>query len=134
MTELYPNIYRANPVDNFDGDTFRAEVHIWDSLKLNIALRLYGYDTPEMRSEFEKVREAAQQAKEKLETYLMESTGLTVTVQKIDKYGRPVVQARCNYDGGVIDISEEMLGFPGIAQPYYGGKKPNWLEILDGKK
>jgi len=85
-TELYN--YKAGLIRVIDGDTIDIEIDLGFEIKMRKRVRLFGVDTPELRSSNPTERKAAQLVKNVV-TDLLDWRSLYVkTVKDKDKYGR----------------------------------------------
>ena len=112
-----PYRYKAKITNIVDGDTVDAVVDLGFTVSVDIRFRLYGIDTPELRSSDESIREEAKKAKQFVIDKLFEREVL-IDTYKTDKYGRWL--AEILYEDTTIN---KMLIDEGLATPYYGGTK-----------
>jgi micrococcal nuclease len=124
--EIYGGPVPVNVLRVYDGDTFYVTVPGWPAIAgQDIAVRIYGIDTPEIRgsSPAEKVKAAA--AKLRLHNILFGTSGRAVEVQLIDlrrdKYFRLLASVRANGR----DVAKVLLK-EGHAKPYFGDTKEPW--------
>lgn len=104
---------------NYDGDTIRFDIPgVHPLLGKNIAIRLRGVDTPEIRGKCPEEREKAVVARDFVRGILAKAKRITLTNTERGKYFRIV--ARVMADG--VDVSGALLK-TGLAMPYQGGKK-----------
>ena len=80
-------IYKAKITNVVDGDTVDAMIDLGFGIFIDLRLRLYGIDTPEMNSKILEERLAAQDAKKFVATMCLNQDVLLKTYKK-DKYGR----------------------------------------------
>jgi endonuclease YncB( thermonuclease family) len=113
-TTVYPAIVGRV----IDGDTFEATVMVWPDTFVTTKVRVYGVDTPELRSRVDCERRLAEKAKSLAESLL---TGGDVTLSNVihDKYGGRHV-AVVKVDGE--DLAKKLIQ-EGLAAPYTGGTK-----------
>lgn len=102
-----------------DGDTIIVEAPwVPEPLKPEISVRLYGVDTPEMKSRDPEARVAAEKAKHFVEN-ILDSGEVRIEYLKWDKYGGRIL--------GNLFIKEESLAekliSEGLGEPYFGGAK-----------
>jgi micrococcal nuclease len=110
--------YFARVHEIIDGDTLDVSIDLGFHIQHIIRLRLYGIDTPELKSKDVSERQLANLATKKL-TDLIEGKIVTVKTHKSsDKYGRYL--AEIIHDG--VNINKLLLA-EGFAKEYYGGKK-----------
>jgi len=101
----------------YDGDTCTV-LFRWKKQNINISCRIFGIDTPELRTKNLKEKKAGYEAKEFLEGIILEKV-LRVKFGKNGKYGRPLVEIFLPNGQSISDI---MIS-NGHAKPYFGGKK-----------
>jgi micrococcal nuclease len=110
--------YFARVHEIIDGDTLDVSIDLGFHIQHIIRLRLYGIDTPELKSKDVNERQLANLAAKKL-IDLLEGKVVTVKTHKSsDKYGRYL--AEIIHDG--VNINKLLLT-EGLAKEYYGGKK-----------
>ena len=119
-------------VDIYDGDTIKVVLPFDQRSFYKFNARLYGIDTPELKSDDEKIKKLGLKAKERLAQLIgWEKEGTTVAVVWVeclewDKYGRLLINIRENPGGesfGDTLIKEK------LAYAYDGGKKKTETEI-----
>lgn len=81
--------YNAIVTHVIDGDTVELQIDLGFSVLVNCTCRLYGIDTPELKSKDKKQKELAISAKNYLNEKLIHKTVVAETfISKKDKYGR----------------------------------------------
>lgn len=80
--------YKAEVVRIIDGDSVVLRVDVGFRMTTEQSFRLYGIDTPELRSSDPDERKAARDAKEHLAAYLPVGSFVKLKTHKADKYGR----------------------------------------------
>jgi len=110
--EKYARIYKV-----YDGDTCTL-LFQWKKQNINTSCRIYGIDTPELRTKDPEEKRAGYEAKYFLEELILDKV-LLVKFGKDGKYGRPLVQIFLD-DGR--SISDVMIS-SNHAKPYFGGTK-----------
>ena len=116
-----PYVYRAEVTSIYDGDTLNAILDLGMSLKMEVACRLHGLDTPEIHGKSASEKEAAVRARDRLRELLLGKLVLIHSVAKPDKYGRLL----CEVWTDDIHINQLLLD-EGHARPYSGGTKSSW--------
>jgi len=125
-----------------DGDTVHVQIKVWPSTIIDTKLRIYGIDTPELRTKCPKEKEMALKAKEFTENML--KNGFSVGLGKDGKYaGRSIgtihipldvikpqytsqKSARAYFETGIEPSLGDALIKAGLARPYFGGKRFDW--------
>ena len=106
-------------VSVYDGDTFFVDIPGWPPIiGKRISVRVYGIDTPEMRSKDDELKRAAQECQEYGSKLLKSSKKVTLKNLRRDKYFR--LLADVEFDGK--DYARHMLDMK-YAVPYFGGTK-----------
>ena len=106
----------------YDGDTFRVNI---DSLPpivgKNIAIRLEGVDTPEIKGKCQYEKDLAIEARDFVRKKLFNAKEIKLNDLQRGKYFRVV--AKVFVDG--VSLEKELLK-KGLAYKYQGGKKSSW--------
>jgi len=102
-----------------DGDTFVIKINdTYDVFGEEIAVRIRGIDTPELKDEREEIRKIAELAKEELENLFKNAKTIELYNLGRDKNFR--LLASVKVDG--VDVAKYMIK-KGLAKEYDGGKK-----------
>ena len=102
-----------------DGDTFVINIeNVPDVFGKEIAVRIRGIDTPEIKDKREEIRNIAIKAKEELERLLTSGEKVILYNLGRDKYFRLLASVKV----GDIDVSEYLIK-KGLAKSYDGGAK-----------
>lgn len=115
---IYYHIDKATVID---GDTIELLIDMGNRTLWREHFRLYGIDTPEMKT---RTIKSAIKAKERLEQLIQTGINRIETV-KPDKYGRTLVEIYVYANGKnkeAINVSSQMIT-ECLGKPYYGGKK-----------
>jgi micrococcal nuclease len=105
-----------------DGDTIDVRAHIWPGQYVEVAVRLAGIDTPEIRGKCERERDLAQQAKDSVAQAVASGRVLLKDVT-YDKYGARAV-ATVETETGE-DVAARLIA-AGLAYRYEGRTKKGW--------
>ena len=115
-------VYRALVVDVYDGDTLTAELDLGMSIKRECSCRLFGLDTPEIRTKVAGEKEAALKARDRVRELVGGKWVTLQSMEKPDKYGRLLVKVWTE-DGLLVN---DLLIEERLAIPYDGGTKISW--------
>ena len=120
----YGTVTVSKVISVYDGDTFRADI---DSLPpivgKNIAIRLNGVDTPEIRGKCEYEKDLAVKARDFVRNKLANAKEIKLTKLQRGKYFRVVADVMI--DG--VSLERELLDNE-LAYKYTGGKKSSWCD------
>lgn len=101
-----------------DGDTVEATVDCLFDVKIDLTLRLFGIDTPELTSKVPEERNTAKLAKTRL-IHLVEGKVIKiVSYKEKEKYGRYLAELIV----AGVNINEVLVK-EGLAKAYFGGAK-----------
>jgi micrococcal nuclease len=118
----YGTVTVSKVISVYDGDTFRVNI---DSLPpivgKNIAIRVNGVDTPEIRGKCQYEKDLALEARDFVRGKLANAKEIKLTNLQRGKYFRVV--ANVVVDG--VSLELELLD-NGLAYEYSGGKKVGW--------
>ena len=108
----------------YDGDTFRADIKgLPDIIGKNIAIRILGIDTPEIKGKCEEEMIVAIKAREFARKALFNAKTITLKNLKRDKYFR--LLADVYFDD--TDLANALL-INNLAVKYSGKKKSSWCK------
>ena len=114
--------YLAEVVRVVDGDTVVFKVDLGFKMTTEQSFRLYGIDTPELRSRDPNERERAQAAKAFVQGILPVGEKVTLVTHKADKYGRWLAEVYSPH--GIKEPSvNKLLVSHGHAIEYFGGRR-----------
>jgi len=120
----YGSVTVSKVISVYDGDTFRVNI---DSLPpivgKNIAIRVNGVDTPEIRGKCQYEKNLALEARDFVRGKLANAKEIKLTNLQRGKYFRVV--ANVLVDG--VSLEQELLDNE-LAYRYDGGKKLNWCK------
>jgi micrococcal nuclease len=120
----YGTVTVSKVISVYDGDTFRVNI---DSLPpivgKNIAIRVNGVDTPEIRGKCQYEKNLALEARDFVRTKLSNAKEIKLANLQRGKYFRVV--ANVLVDG--VSLEQELLDNE-LAYRYDGGKKLNWCK------
>ena len=107
----------------YDGDTFKIDLpNIHSLFGKEIAIRLFGVDTPEMKGTSDKVKALAKEAQQLTEKALTEANIIELRNPQRGKYFRIISEVWI--DGESL---ANMLKAKGLAKDYDGqGRRPEW--------
>ena len=101
-----------------DGDTVEATVDCLFDVKIDLTLRLFGIDTPELTSKVPEERVTAKLAKLRLISLVEGKVIKIISYKEKEKYGRYL--AELIVDG--VNVNELFVN-EGLAKAYFGGTK-----------
>ena len=108
----------------YDGDTFRANIKgLPDIIGKNIAIRILGIDTPEIKGKCEEEKIVAIKARDFARKALFNAKTITLKNLKRDKYFR--LLADVYFDD--TDLADALL-VNNLAVKYSGKKKSSWCK------
>ena len=120
----YGTVTVSKVISVYDGDTFRVNI---DSLPpivgKNIAIRVNGVDTPEIRGKCQYEKNLALKARDFVRNKLANAKEIKLTNLQRGKYFRVV--ANVLVDG--VSLEQELLDNK-LAYEYSGGKKLSWCK------
>lgn len=88
-----------------DGDTVSLEIDLGFSIYKKSNCRLWGINTPELRSKDKEEKEKAIMAKDYLTEILPIGLSVTIKSKNLDKYGRPLIEIFVNN----MNINDEIV-------------------------
>ena len=121
--DVLPGPVKAKVVSVYDGDTFKAEAHIWLDQYVTVNVRVVGADTPELRGKCQREIDLAVMARDRAIVLM----GEDVTLSNIshDKYGGRVDATVTIHDGR--DLAAVLIE-DDLARPYLGERRQSWCE------
>lgn len=112
-------------INVYDGDTFRVNIDEFPPIiGENIAIRILGVDTPEIKGNCQRERQLAIKARDFTRKYLNSGSVISLTDLKRDKYFR--ILANVYIDGK--NLGDALL-MQNLAVVYLGKKKFNWCAV-----
>jgi endonuclease YncB( thermonuclease family) len=105
-----------------DGDTLVVRARVWIGQEIEIKVRLWGVDTPELRGKCESERILARQARDLVAARIADGEVSLHGVQYGKFAGR--VLARVETSAG-IDLTTALLD-AGLGRPYRGRRRQSW--------
>ena len=120
-----PESYKIEKIISvYDGDTFRADIRgLPDIIGKNIAIRILGIDTPEIKGKCEEEKIVAIKARDFARKALFNAKIITLKNLKRDKYFR--LLADVYFDD--TDLADALL-VNNLAVKYSGKKKSSWCK------
>ena len=112
-------------INVYDGDSFRVNIDEFPPIiGENIAIRILGIDTPEIKGNCQQERQLAIKARDFTRKYLNSGSVISLTDLKRDKYFR--ILANVYIDGK--NLGDALL-MQNLAVVYLGKKKFNWCAV-----
>jgi len=120
----YGTVTVSKVISVYDGDTFRVDINSLPPIVgKNIAIRVNGVDTPEIRGKCQYEKNLALEARDFVRVKLANAKEIKLTNLQRGKYFRVV--ANVLVDG--VSLERELLDNK-LAYEYSGGKKLSWCE------
>lgn len=113
--------YPAEVLSVYDGDTITVDIDLGYKVNVRDKVRIYGIDTPEIRTRDKEEKRRGYEAKKFLHSFIF-GKKVTIKTHKQEKYGRILADVFLEEDGTKINIAEEMIKNE-YAVEYYGGKR-----------
>jgi endonuclease YncB( thermonuclease family) len=125
-TKTYGNVTVSRVVSVYDGDTIMVDIDQCPPIiGQGISVRIYGIDTPEIKSKNPQGAAIAKQARDYVQDLLKTAKVIELRNMQKDKYFR--ILAEVYADGQSI---ADLLRQKGYAVPYDGGTKQDWGKLL----
>lgn len=122
------NLYAAEVVDVYDGDTVTMDVLIWKDQTVTAKVRLKGIDTPEIRGKCAKEKKLAIKARD----FLSNLTLGTLTILEAIPYEKSATGKYGRIIGTLWTPTKKNINLmmieKGYARAYDGGKRKGWCE------
>jgi len=120
----YGTVTVSKVISVYDGDTFRVDINSLPPIVgKNIAIRVNGVDTPEIRGKCQYEKNLALEARDFVRAKLVNAKEIKLTNLQRGKYFRVV--ANVVVDG--VSLEQELLDNK-LAYRYDGGKKLSWCK------
>ena len=123
--ELLQGPYEARVIEVLDGDTLVVRARIWLGTEMELRVRLYGVDAPELKGRCEAEVRLARDAKDAL-AGLVRSGAIRLRNIRYGKYAGRVV-ARVETEHGE-DVAL-LLSARNLVRAYAGGRRPDWCAL-----
>ena len=104
----------------YDGDTITI-VFEYKGEMIKYSARIYGIDTPEIRTRDDEEKQKGYEARDFLRSYIHNQI-VKVDLLNFDKYGRLLINVYANIGGTYKDMAQMMIN-ENYAKPYFGGTK-----------
>ena len=102
-------VYRATLLRVVDGDTYDLDVDVGFNLSYSARFRLYGFDTPELRSGGDFEKERAGEAKRFATCWFKARNPIYIRTYKADSFGRWLAQVFGEHDNlGDMLVDKEL--------------------------
>lgn len=129
LTGLQSSVYATTIVlpivEVYDGDTIVSKLEVLPEPLNKVSIRIYGLDTPEIRTKCISEKVMGIKAREHLKLLLKNESYVIVKKPEWDKYGGRILGEV--YTSKDVDISKEMIS-AGLAIAYTGGTKQPWCK------
>ena len=113
--------FTATVLEVYDGDTVTLLISLPFNIYLKEKARLFGIDTPEIRTKNKEEKKAGYKTRDYLRTLIL-GKEVQIKTEKEGKFGRYLVDIYLE-DGTHIN---KLLIDKGLAKEYYGGKKEKY--------
>ena len=100
--DALPGPYRASVLRIIDGDTFEARLRVWFGQDVTVAVRIRGFDAPELKSKCPRDMALAQEARAAL------GAALAALYDRLGELDRPY--AELSRDERIALLSRELAG------------------------
>jgi len=121
--------YKAKIISVYDGDTCTAVLDLGFKVKLEMKVRLYGVQAPELRTKDKLEKEAGYVVKKWVEERLLNKEVLVRSIKdKAGKFGRYLLLIFYEGINGETEINTELVDM-GYALPYYGDRKTPFTKV-----
>jgi micrococcal nuclease len=88
---------------------------------IKYSTRIYGIDTPEIRTRDDEEKKKGYEARDFLRSYILDQV-VKVELLNFDKYGRLLANVYTDINGTDKNVADMMIS-QGHAKPYFGGTK-----------
>ena len=119
--DLY--FYWGTIVSVYDADTITALLDIGFNFSYKIKLRLWGINTPEIKTKDDRERKFGEEARKFVEQLVL-NKWLRIKTYKSEKYGRYLADVYLEDD----TLLNELLIEKGFAREYFGEKRDGWFK------
>lgn len=116
--------YKAKLIRVVDGDTVDFMVDLGFNVWSKQRIRLFGINTPEVRTRNKKEKEAGLRAKAYVQNMLKDAE-IEIKAYEKGKYGKYLADIYLCSGKDRVSLNFLLLEF-GYVVEYYGGKKPAW--------
>lgn len=121
LPALVHGLYNVTVTAVVDGDTFKAQVHIFPALTLTTSVRVRGVDTPELKGKCADEKKLAMEAKT-FTAGLLEKGGVMITNVEQDAYpGRIVADVLVRGES----LADKLI-IAGLGVPMSKKREKNW--------
>jgi micrococcal nuclease len=114
--------YQIKVLRIIDGDTIDAQVDLGFHTHRNIRVRLYGIDTPEIRTRDPEEKKLGLAAMVFLSRLLSKADKIIMKSHGIGKFGRCLGEIFIEINDDLEPINDYLIE-AGLAKEYYGGKR-----------
>ncbi len=120
--KTYGTLYPSRIVSVYDGDTFKVDFDDFHPIiGENLSIRVYGIDTPEIRTRDAAEKALGYEARDYAASWLLSAETIELRNCCRGKYFRIIAEVYVDGES-LADIMIDA----GLAKPYYGGKRPDW--------
>lgn len=124
----YSHIVADEIVKIYDGDTIKVNINHWPpAVGKELAIRIRGIDTPEIRTSCNKEKELAYKARDRLQELISEANNVILRDIERGKYFRLVAYVYLDN----VNVNRTLIE-EGLAVPYNGGARKGWKWLCEG--
>lgn len=105
-----------------DGDTVDARIDLGFSVHINVRIRVYGIDTPEVRTRDLEEKARGKAASARMKEILANADSVSVKSLGVDKFGRCLGILMVEGGGTKYNVAEQLIK-EGYGVEYLGGKR-----------
>ena len=114
--------YRIRVLRVVDGDTIDAQIDLGFKIHHNIRIRVYGLNTPEVRTRDLEEKAKGKAASARMKEILHNADRVTLKSLGVGKFGRCLGVLTVEEDDTTYNVAEQLIE-EGHGVAYYGGKR-----------
>tara|TARA_B100000029_G_scaffold468142_1_gene504887 strand:- start:45 stop:431 length:387 start_codon:yes stop_codon:yes gene_type:complete len=114
--------YRIKVIRVVDGDTIDARIDLGFKVHINVRVRVYGINTPEVRTRDLEEKARGKAASNRMKELLKLADDVSVKSLGVDKFGRCLGIVMVEGGGRKYSVAEQLIK-EGHGVEYFGGKR-----------